>query len=172
MICQTKSYKSFIILPDDWSGVLRRIGSSMIDIGSAFAKAQDRLSFTKSILGPDRMFMNIVVTPLGRQEEVPSIEETRAYFEGFSERQGLFEASTGKIEVLSDDHFTAKYYRIGSMGAVLTKKYCLYVERMEYLITARLASASTGEGRPNEARVREKEEIYDRIVQSLFLAAK
>ena len=172
MICQTKSYKSFIILPDDWSGVLRWIGSWMINIGSAFGGAQDGVSLTKSILGPDQMFIDIVVTPLGQEEEVPSIEETHAYFEGFSERQSLFEASNGKIEVLSNDHFTAKYYRIGSMGAQLIKKYCLYIERMEYLITAGLASASRVEGRPNEARVREKEETYDRIVQSLFLEAK
>jgi len=118
------------------------------------------------------MLINIVVMPLRPEEAEPSIETTREYFEGFSYRQNLFEASTGKIEVLSKEHFAAKYYRTNPMGAQLIKKYCLYIERIEYLITAVLANVSKNEGRPDEAEVDKKETIYDSIVQSLFLEAK
>jgi len=171
-VCQTKSYKTYIILPHDWSGVLRYTLSWVINIGGVFTRTQNDYSLTKSILGPNRMLVNIVVTPLRPQEAEPSIETTREYFEGFSYRQNLFEASTGKIEVLSKEYFTAKYYRINSMGAQLIKKYSLYIERMEYLITAILANVSKDGQRPDEAEVNKKENIYDSIVQSLFLEAK
>ncbi len=171
-ICQTKSYKTYFILPDDWSGILRYISSWMINIGGIFIRAQNDYSLTKSILGPNRMFINIVVTPLKPKEAEPSIEKSREYFEGIAYKQNLFEESTSTIEVFSKDHFTAKYYRINSMGAQLIKKYCLYVERIEYLITTVLANASKNEGRPDEAVVNEKEKIYDSIVKSLYLEAK
>jgi len=118
------------------------------------------------------MFINIIVTPLRQEEAEPSIDETREYFDGFAYRQNLFEESTSTIEVLSKDHFTATYYRTNPEGAQFIKKYCLNIERMEYLITAVLANASKNEGRPDEAKANEKERIYDNIVQSLYLEAK
>ena len=118
------------------------------------------------------MFMNIVVTPLRPEETKPSIEQTYDYFEEFAYRQNLFEASTGKIQVLSTKHFTARYYRTNSAGAQLIKKYCLYIDSIEYIITAVLANVSRNEGRPDEEEVGKKETIYDGIVQSLFLETK
>jgi hypothetical protein len=171
-ICQTKSYKTYIILPDDWSGVLRYTLSWIINIGCVFTRSQHDYSLTKSILGPNRMFLNIIVTPLRLEEAEPSIEATHEYFEGFSYRENLFEASTGTIEVLGNECFTARYYRINPRGAQLIKKYCLYSERIEYLITAVLANISKDGEEPDEAQVTKKESIYDGIVQSLFLEAK
>ncbi len=118
------------------------------------------------------MFINIVVTPLGQEEAEPSVEETRRYFEGFAYRQNLFDESTSTIEVLLKTHFTAKYYRTNANGAQLIKKYSLYVERMEYLITVTLANISRDEERPDEAKVNENEKVYDTIVRSLYLEAK
>jgi hypothetical protein len=171
-VCQTNSYKTYIILPDDWSGVLRIILSRIIDIGSIFARTQNDHSLTKSILGPNRMFINIVVTPLKQGEAEPSMETTSDYFEGLSYTHNFFEMSTSKIEVLSKEHFTAKYYRINPVGVQLFKKYCLYIERLEYLFTTVLANVSKNEDRPDESVVSKKEYIYDNIVQSLFIKTK
>lgn len=118
------------------------------------------------------MFINIIVTPLKPDEPEPSIEDAEEYFDGLAYRQNLFGESTGRIEVLSKEHFTATYYRTNPAGALLIKKYCLYMDRLEYLITAGLANISRGEGRPDEAELRKKENIYDNIVKSFALEKK
>ncbi len=171
-ICQTDVYKSYIFLPEDWYGVLRHISSWAFNIGGVFSKAQNDTSLTKSIIGPNQMFINIVVTPLKQDEPEPPMEDTNKYYEGFAYRQHLFEESTCKIKILSKDQFTAKYYRTSPTGAQLIKKYCLYIERLEYLITAILANVSRGEGRPDDAEVSKKEIIYDNIVKSFILERK
>lgn len=171
-ICQTDGYKAYIFLPDNWTGIFKRIFSWAINIVTIFQKPQNDVSITKSIFGPDQMFINIIVTPLKQGEPEPSIESTSKYFDGFAYRQNLFDESTGTIRVLSKDQFTATYYRATPAGAQLIKKYCLYVERLEYLITAILANISHGEGRPDQTKVSEKEIIYDRIVKSFVLERK
>ncbi len=171
-VCQTGVYKSYLFLPDDWSGIFRYIFSWIINIATVFQSTQNDASLIKSIIGPNQMLINIVVTPLKQDEPEPSIEFTSDYFDGLAYRQNLFEESTSTIKVLSKDHFTAKYYRTTPAGAQLIKKYCLYVERLEYLITAILANISHGEGRPDETKVNEKENIYDSIVKSLVLEKK
>ena len=118
------------------------------------------------------MFINISVTPMKQDEPEPSIETASEYFDGLAYRQNLFEESTSRIEILSKDHFTATYYRTNPTGAQLIKKYCLYIERLEYLITAVLANVSRGEGRPDETGVSKKEDIYDNIVKSFVLEKK
>jgi hypothetical protein len=171
-ICQTRSHKTYITLPDDWSGIPEHILSQAVNIGSVFTRDQNDDSLTKTILGPNQMFMNIVVTPLRQGEAEPTIESTSEYFDGLAYRQNLFETLTGKIEVRSKDHFTVKYYRIHSAGAQFIKKYCLYIERLEYLITTVLANVSKDDGRPDETEMNKKENIYDKIVQSLYLVAR
>jgi hypothetical protein len=146
--------------------------SWIINIAGVFTKAQGDYSLTKSILGPNGLFINIVVTPLGQKEAEPSVEETRRYFEGFAYRQNLSDESTGTIEVLAKTHFTAKYFRTNANGAQLIKKYSLYVERMEYLITVTLANILRDEERPGEAKVNENENVCDTIVRSLYLETK
>ena len=137
-----------------------------------FRNTQNDTSLLKSIIGPDQMFINIVVTALKQDEPEPSIEFTSEYFDGLAYRQNLLDESTSTIKVLSKDHFTATYYRTTPAGAQLIKKYCLYIERLEYLITVILANISRGEGRPDETKVNEKENIYDSIVKSLVLEKK
>ena len=171
-ICQTKLSKTYLILPDDWSGILWNGLSWAITFASVFTKGQNDYSLEKSILGPKRMFINIIVTPLRQGEPEPTIEATSEYFEGLSYRQNLFETCVERIEVQSKEHFTAKYYRANSVGAQMFKKYCLYINKMEYLITTVLANVSKGNGRPEEAEIIEKENIYDKIVQSLYFVAK
>lgn len=139
---------------------------------TVFQTPQNDASLIKSIIGPDQMFINIVVTPLKQAEPEPSIDFTSEYFDGLAYRQHLFEEATSTIKVLSKDHFTAKYYRTTPAGAQLIKKYCLYIERLEYLITAVLANMSRGEGKPDETKVSERENIYDSIVKSLVLEKK
>jgi len=171
-VCQTDIYKSYIFLPEDWSGVMRNISSWTLNIGGVFSKAENDTSLTKSIIGPNQMFINIVVTPLKQDEPEPSIEDTNEYFDGLAYRQNLFDESTSRIKVLSKDHFTAKYYRTNPAGIQLIKKYCLYIKRLEYLITAILAYVSRGEGRPDDVEVSKKEYIYDNIVKSFVLEKK
>lgn len=172
MICQTKTYKTYFMIPDDWSGILQSLFSLIINIVGIFIEPQNNKSLSRSLIGPDRMFINIVVTPLKPGEEEQSIEKTREFFEGFSYRQGLFQSSTSKIEVMSKEIFTAKYYRKNSNGVQLIKKYFLYIEKMEYLITTGLSNISKNDGEPDLTEITKKENIYDSIVQSLFLQAK
>lgn len=171
-VCQTGIYKSYIFLPEDWSGIMRHISSWALNISGVFSKAQNDTSLSKSIIGPNQMFINIVVTPLKQDEPEPSIEDTNEYFDGLAYRQNLFDESKSTIKVLSKDHFTATYYRRTPVGAQLIKKYCRYIERLEYLITATLANISRGEGRPDQTKVSEKEIIYDGIVKSFVLEKK
>ena len=171
-ICQTDVYKSYIFLPDNWSGIFRRMFSWIIDIVTILQNPQNDASLTKSIVGPNQMFINIIVTPLKQDEPEPPIESTSQYFDGLAYRQNLFEELTSTVTVLSKDHFTATYYRANHAGAQLIKKYCLYIDRSEYLITAILANISRGEGRPDETKVSEKENIYDSIVKSFVLEKK
>jgi len=62
--CQTDVYKSYIFLPDNWSGIFRRMFSWIIDIVTILQNPQNDASLTKSIVGPNQMFINIIVTPL------------------------------------------------------------------------------------------------------------
>ena len=49
------------------------------------------------------------------------------------------------------------------------KKYCLFLNRTEYLITAGLWDASLSGKAPTDQQLRENEEIYDNIVSSFKL---
>ena len=168
-VCQTNLFKTYIFLPNNWSGVTRKFFSWMINIKNIVFGVPNNPSLSKSILGPSRMFINITVTPLRQGETEPTIDETHDYFEGFSYRQNLYEPSTSTINVLSKDRFTAKYYRVNSRGAQLIKKYCLYDRGVEYLITTVLANVPREGERPPETEVIEKENIYDNIVRSFLV---
>ena len=173
-ICQTDSYKTCVVLPDEWSGLLRRILSKIFDFGGVFLifRSDYDYSLSKTIFGPNRMFLHINIRRLLQEEAEPSIEMTRDYFEGLSYRQNYHEVSTNTIDVLSKRHFTAKYYRINRSGAQYNKKYCLYIERLEYLFTAVLASVTRDQGRPEESAIMRNENTYDDIVRSLHLVEK
>ena len=171
-LCQTKFYKSQIALPEDWSGILRRLLSRFLDFRWAFFGSREDHSLSKTILGPNRMFLHANIRPLLQGESEPSIDMTREYFEGLSYRQNYYEVSTDTIEVLSKEHFTATYYRTNGIGAQYNKKYCLYIERLEYLFTAVLASVSKDQGRPDEAGISKNEKTYDEIIRSLHLLKK
>jgi hypothetical protein len=75
-VCQTGVYKSYLFLPDDWSGIFRYIFSWIINIVTVFQSTQNDASLIKSIIGPNQMLINIVVTPLKQDEPEPSIEFT------------------------------------------------------------------------------------------------
>jgi hypothetical protein len=171
-VCQRRENNTYILLPDNWSGIIRSIISFFISLIGAIISEPEKYEFNKTILGPNRLFLHINVRPLRRDETEPTILQTSNYFEGLLYRQNLFEGTTGKIKVLNKDHFTAKYYRINKYNAQYIKKYCLYINGLEYLFTAVLANVGKDQGRPDEDKIIDTEKVYDGIIQSLYLVHK
>ena len=124
------------------------------------------------MLGPNDKYLNIVITPLLENEPEPTINETEEYFDGLTYRQSLHVIAIGTINVANKEHFWATCYRmtlIGQNQLQFIKKYCLYLSRTEYLITAGLWSASSGEKLPTDQMLKDNEKVYDEIVSSFKL---
>ena len=123
-----------VYIPDSWSGSF-----------AANLLAKGEATNSKTILGPDGKYLNILITPLQENEHEPTIKETREYFEGLTYRQNLNVIATGTINIENKEHFWATYYRMtffGQRQLQFYKKYSLFLNRTEYLITAMLWDAS------------------------------
>ncbi len=129
----------------------------------------------ETIVGPNGKYLHVQITPLSESEPEPTIGQTAEYFDGLTNRQNLNVIATGTICVANKDHFWATYYR----GFVLTlaaggqmqffKKYCLYLNRGEYLFTAGLFSVSSGGKLPTDRDLRENERVFDGMILSIRL---
>ncbi len=165
-----------ITIPDDW------FESSIVDVidqlphnNGSFSSSTRGKSDSRTITGPNGKYLNILITPLLENETEPSIVQTEDFFDGFCNRQNLNVIETGTMYVANKEHFWATYSR----GFMLTltaggqmqfyKKYCLYLNRAEYLLTASLYSFSSGEKLPTDQLLSEIKKVYDDIVLSLKL---
>jgi hypothetical protein len=170
---KSKHYGFQVSIPDDWGS------SRMLDLAVRLSGANEylqdpsgKVSDERTLLGPNRKYLHILITSLLEHEPVPTINETEEYFDGLTYRQNLNVIATGTINVANKEHFWATYYRMTLMGPSqiqFFKKYCLYLNRVEYLITAGLYFASSGEELPTDQMIEDNERIYDEIVLSFKL---
>ena len=147
-------------IPDGWSSPL------MIDL---FNRLSGGGSDSKILVGPNGKYLQVLMTPLSEDEPEPTIDETEEYFDGLAYRQSLHVVATGTIRVANKEHFWATYYRMKLIRVSqiqFFKKYCLYLNRIEYLLTAGLHFASAGQKLPTDDMIRDSEGVYDEIVLS------
>jgi hypothetical protein len=149
-----------VSIPRDWSRSLRiTLLERLLDSGAA----------SRAFVGPNGKFLHIAITPLNETDAEPTIDETETFFDGLSHRQSLHVIATGAITVADKEHFWATYYKLRPSGgeqAQFIKKYCLYFNRIEYLMTGQLYLASAGQKLPTGEMLSESERIYDEIVLS------
>ena len=148
---ESKRFGFQLSIPDGWSdsslGLLTSLTDGNVNPWISSSEASD----ARTIVGPDGEFLNILITPLSEDTPEPTIDETDEYFDGLSYRQDLHVMATGTINVADKEHFWASYYRMSLFGSgtlQFYKKYCLLLNRVEYLVTAVLWSPSPGEGPP------------------------
>lgn len=167
---KTYNYKSShsefeMSIPDDWSG--------SVIVGSTDLLTEK--SDSRTIVGPNSQYLNIIITPLADRDLEPTINQTEQYFDGLAQRQNLNVIATGTINVADKLHFCAAYHR-GFLLTLVTggqmqffKKYCLYLNRVEYLITAGLFFVRAGDRLPTNQDLSESEKIFDEMISTIRL---
>lgn len=157
-----------LAIPDDWSA------SSIVD---ALAPLLDRtrrlrgrsrkMSDERTLLGPQGRFLHILATPLA--DAAPALDDTRAFFEGLARRQGLKLLASGAIPAAGAEHFWAIYVAPPERGKPVIriyKKYCLYLQQVEYLLTAELYALPEDARLPARQELDDRARAYDDIVRS------
>lgn len=128
-----------------------------------------KVSDERTLVGPDGQSLHILVRTLREGEQEPTINETAEYFDDLSYRQSLHVIDTGTIKISNKEHFWATYYRMSLIRMTppqFYKKYCLYLNRVEYLLTALLCPTFSGTVLPTDQMIQESERVYDEIVGS------
>lgn len=170
---KSKHFGFQMSIPDGWSGSLMTdLFVRLSGIGKYLGKSSEKVSDSKTLLGPNGKHLNILITPLLENEHEPTINDTEEYFDGLTYRQNLNVIATGTINIADKEHFWATYYRmtlIGPSQIQFFKKYCLYLNRAEYLFTAGLYSAISGEKLPTDQMIKDNEKVYGEIVSSFKL---
>jgi hypothetical protein len=154
-------------IPDTWSEILTS--------DSQQSNSSGKKTDSRTIVGPNGKYLNMLITPLLNSEHEPTVDETDRYFDGLSYRQNLNVIRTGSISISNKQHFCATYYR-GFLLSLATggqmqfiKKYCIYLNRVEYLFTAGLYNVSAREKTPTDQDLEESEKVFDEMVLSLEL---
>jgi hypothetical protein len=171
----SKQYGFQMSIPDGWFEAAMRDLNNLSHIESYQPDPSGKSTDTRTIVGTNGKYLNMLITSLLETEHDPTVEETSEYFDGLSYRQNLNVIRTGSINIANKQHFWATYYR----GFVLTlvtdgqvkffKKYCIYLNRVEYLFTAGLYSFGAGEKLPTDQELNESEKVFDDMVSSLEL---
>lgn len=163
------NYLSFeMLIPDDWAS------SPEIDSIDHLRSPEEK-SDSRTIIGPYGKYLNIIITPLAMKEPEPTIIQTEQFFDGLAQRQDLNVIATGTINVVNKPHFWAMYHQgfllnLAAGGQMqFFKKYCLYLNRVECLITAGLFFVRSGERMPTNQDLGESEKLFDDMVKSIRL---
>ena len=171
----SKQYGFQMSVPDGWSESLIRDLDNLSRIESYQPDPSGKKTDTRTIVGANGKYLNMLITPLLDSEHEPTIDETAEYFDGLSNRQNLNVIATGSISIANKKHFWATYYR-GFVLSLATggqmqffKKYCIYLNRVEYLFTAGLYSFSAGEKPPTDQDLSAIEKVFDEMVSSIGL---
>lgn len=171
---RSRCYGFQLSIPDGWSGSLAiDLLENLPDTGKYPWDSSGKVTDSRTVVGPDGKYLNISITPLSENEPEPTTGETEEYFDGLAYRQNLHVIATGTINVANKEHFWATYYRmtlVGQSQLRFFKKYCLFLNRTEYLIAAALWNAFPGDKLPTDQMLQDSEEVYDEIVSSFELS--
>jgi len=171
----SKQHGFQMLIPDGWSESMTRDLINLSRIENYQPDPSGKKTDTRTIFGASGKYLNMLITPLLDNENEPTVDETAEYFDGLSYRQDLNVIATGSISIANKQVFWATYYR-GFALSVATggqmqffKKYCIYLNRVEYLFTAYLYSFSAGEKLPTNQDLSASEKVFDEMVSSLEL---
>ncbi len=165
-------------IPDNWSGTNITDLIDNVSYPGGYEGQGDSLgkrTYSRTIVGPDGKYLNILITPLLENEPEPSIKDTMEFFDGWSYKQNLHVIKTGTIHIANKEHFWATYDSNLLMSIMVGgqmqffKKYCLYLNRVEYLITAGLYCVNPGEKLPTDKDLGDSEKTFDGMVSSMKL---
>jgi hypothetical protein len=159
-----------ISIPDDWHQSQPEIFARISDALTYSADRTKKPSYIRILNGPQKAYIHFIITLLYNNEPEPSIEETNKYFEGLTNRQNLFEIDTGTINIFHKDHFCTTYYRMRLIGITqiqFFRKYCIYLNRNEYIATSFLYGASQREHLPTDQLIEEKVRQSDNILLTM-----
>jgi hypothetical protein len=163
-------------IPDGWSASpIVDLIAHLSHVSDSFGSPSGERSDSRTIVSPSGKYLHILITPLSESEPEPTIGQTEEYFDGLTNRQNLNVIATGTINVANREHFWATYYRgfsitLAAGGQMqFFKKYCLYLNRAEYLFTAGLFFVSAGERMPTDQDLRESERVFDAMISSIKL---
>lgn len=159
-----------LAIPDDWSasGIVDAL-APLLDRTRRMRGASRKMSDQRTLLGPQGRFLHILATPLADADPEPSIDDTRVFFDGLARRQSLKLLASGQIPAGGVDHFWAIYVAPAERDKPVIriyKKYCLYLQRVEYLLTAELFALPEDARLPTRQMLDERAEAYDEIVRT------
>jgi hypothetical protein len=161
-----------ISIPDDWYGSKIESIALILDAIRSIQKPSGQISYERTLWGPNGKYLYISITPLLENEPELTINETLEFFDRLAYRQNLNIIATGTIDIANREHFWATYYRTSLLETsqyFFYKEYCLYLNRVEYWLTAALYSGSSAQGLPTDQMIQDNERVYDRIVLSFKL---
>jgi hypothetical protein len=162
-----------MLIPQDWSSsLLDDLSFVLSELNQTFVHPAMKLSDSKTFTGPEDRYLNILITPLLPDEAEPGLRETGEYFARLAEQFDLNVIKTGTIGVANKEHFCATYYRGRPYrpGPIyFYKKYVLYQDRVEYLLTACLYALVPGRPLPTDAMLRASEKEFDGMVATIEL---
>jgi hypothetical protein len=172
----SKQFGFQMSIPDDWpDSLMVDLIDHLSQTNNTFSSSSGKRSDSNTIVGSNSKYLHMLITPLLENEPEPAISQTREYFDGLTNRQNLNIIATGTISVANKEHFWASYYR-GFLLSVAAggqfqffKKYCLYLNRTEYLFTAGLYFVNPGEKFPTVQDLGDSEKIFDEMVSSIKL---
>ena len=171
----SRPYGFQMSIPDDWSESVTRDLINLSHIEGYQPDPSGKKTDTRTIVGENGKYLNMLITPLLETEHETTVDETAEYFDGLSHRQNLNVIGTGSINIADKQHFWAIYYRGFSLSLAtggqmqFFKKYCIYLNRVEYLFTAGLYRFSAGEKPPTDQDLRVSEKVFDEMVFSMKL---
>ena len=162
-----------MLIPEDWSNSLvEDLNFAVSELDRTFVNPAAKLSDSRTFTGPEDKALNILITPLLPGEPEPGLAETGKTFAGLAEKFVLNVIQTGTMRILDQEHFCAIYY----LGRLFRgdpihyfKKYVIYRDRVEYLLTARLYALIPGRSLPTDGVLRASEKAFDEMVSSIEL---
>jgi hypothetical protein len=158
-----------ILIPDDWYDSRMEFIARILDAIRILRNPSKKISYERILLGPNGKYFHIFATPLLENEPELTINETLEYFDGLAYRQNLNVIATGIIHIAKKEHFWATYYKtilLETSRDLYYKKYCLYFNRVEYLLTAAIYHGSSVQRLSIDQIIQDNERIYDEVVLS------
>ncbi len=160
-----------MLIPEDWfRSLLDDLNFALSESDQTFVNPAAKLSDSRTFVGPEGKYLNILVTPLLPHEAEPGLKETGEYFAGLAEKYDMTLIKAGTIKIADTERFWAVYYR-GKLyrgGPIhYFKKYVLYQDRVEYLLTAFLWAVLPGQPLPTDEMLLRAEKSFDEMVSSI-----
>lgn len=172
---KSKYYGFQMSIPEGWSSsLLMDLKDYLSNPQTYWGDSSGKRTDSRTIVGPNHkyQYLNILITPLLENEPEPTLKDTNEFFDSWIYKQNLMVIETGTVKVANKEHFWATYYTnlLARPSQIqFFKKYCLYLNRTEYLFTAGLYRVFPGDKLPIEQVLRDNGKVYDEMILSIVL---